>query len=299
MSSAPNSTGNTTRVWCIVASRASIAAVIVRHYGTGFTHILKWHFDRGVLEPGAWTRMTVKPLRCQVSSDGEFFRYLAAGGLRGPFPADQGGGTTISRLPWLSALTRIDAAWRGVLPGDHELSEQDQQHLNNIFRDAKPYHKSEDWPDHLGSGWTRVSAYAFDAVLRRPSTTRSVFRLAAESPVTGTDFVLVAILDRKHKGRDENDAPAFFIRSAVSVAPYSASDMLPLPECWWAASGSRGLVLVASKTGHLLGLRVSESIASQTPWQVEQDHDLNAYSPAPGPSPESARVPLDIKPELP
>jgi len=299
MSDLANSSCNPTRTWCILASEAPVAAVIVRHYGTGFTHILKWQFEERAVEPGAWTRMTVKPLRCHVSPDGQFFSYRAAGGLGGPFPADQGGGTAVSRLPWLSALTKIDAWWRGVFPSDHELSESDQQRLVNTFRDAKPYHKAEDWPDHLGSGWKRVSAYAFDEVLSRASTTRSESRLAAELPIQGTGCLLVSLLDRKHKDRDENDEPVFFVRSITTRAPYSASDVIPLPECWWAAAAPSGSILLASKSGRLMSLRVADSDKSQPPWVVEQDHDLTMYSPSPGPSPESARAPLDSDDRLP
>jgi hypothetical protein len=280
------------RSWCVLAKNAPIAAVFVRVYGTPFTHIMKWHVNTGVLESGAWTTLSLKPQRCHVSADGEFLEYLASGGLQSPFPADYGGGSTVSRLPWLTALTKIDAWMKGVFDSATELSAPEQQRLRDLFKEEKPYFNAEDWPEPLGPRWQRVEATCIaDGVVHVPRS-RSGLRLVGELSVPSSTATLVAVLDRKEASNDRQDEPRFFLRHANATRPYGSHALFALPDSWWANTSPRGLVLLATKAGRLLALRVGSLDAESDPWEIVQDHKLNALVPKPGPSPEWARAPL-------
>lgn len=279
------------RAWCVLATGSPIAAVFVRMYGTPYTHIMRWHVDSGILESGAWTTLSIKTQRCHLSADGQFLQYLASGGLDSPFPADYGGGSTISRLPWLTALTKIDAWMKGVFDTATELSLADQERLRSIFSNVKPYFTAEEWPGPLGPGWRRTdSASVPESAVPIPRSRRGC-RLVGERPI-GSSCFIVAVLDRKNATNDRQDEPRFFLRQGHAKPPFEPCDLHRLPESWWANASPDGLLLIATMSGRLQALRIGEFDGSAEPWIVVQDHDLNVLEPQPGPSPEWARSPL-------
>lgn len=89
------------RIYCIVAARAPLAAVL-RRGPAEWSHVGRWDLDRPAYEPGAWLAGRLFPRRCDLSPDGRLLSYFA----HKPSATWEHGDAyvAISRLPWLTAL---------------------------------------------------------------------------------------------------------------------------------------------------------------------------------------------------
>ena len=92
------------RLFGIVATRSPVVAIL-RRGPSHWSQVSRWDPEAGTYEAGSWIHANIYPQRCDLSPDGQWFRYFT---LR--TRASWSAGPTyiaISRLPWLSAL----AAW--------------------------------------------------------------------------------------------------------------------------------------------------------------------------------------------
>jgi hypothetical protein len=150
------------RYWCLTAQDAPVVLVVVRYAGAPrWTHLLRWDYDTGLLEPGAWTKMHVKVHRSGLSRDGRFLCYLAEGHSDGPFDPSFGGAWAVSRVPWLAALTHPEQWPAGGGESRDALSEAEQAHLWS--RIGPPKGGAPPWPEMIGVGWVPSAAGRFEA----------------------------------------------------------------------------------------------------------------------------------------
>jgi hypothetical protein len=141
------------RFWCLTARGAPVVLVVVRYQGEQrWTHLLRWNYDTGELEPGAWTTMHVKVHRCRLSRDGRFLCYLAEGAVDGPFDPIYGGAWAISRAPWLAALTNTYPA--GYIAGGESRDALSQAEQDELWAAVPPPDRGAfPWAYMLGPGW--------------------------------------------------------------------------------------------------------------------------------------------------
>lgn len=85
------------RLHFLVAARAPIVIVLARVRSKWF-HVMRWNTAADELEPGSWFRGRIYGERCDVSFDGEWMAYFAAGG------AGSNTWTGVCRAPWLATL---------------------------------------------------------------------------------------------------------------------------------------------------------------------------------------------------
>jgi len=276
-------------VSCVLASSAPVAAVITRFRTTPrWTCVHRWLIDEARLEPGAWTKLRLKERRCRISADGEFLMYVATGPLGGPFSAYFGGAVAVSRVPWLSALTDIvPSCVAGGGPSKHALSAADQTRLWNHFPGSRFYYTDDDWPQDLGPGWQRVDPAEFRASDFALNSRRAIV-LAARASIPGRVHSLVAIVDRREGGDSSGDRHRFFLKSPVA----GGSRFQPLESFVWAHPHRNGMILAATRDGHLQQLRLHDHADGGHSWRLEQDHDLSGLRPSPKPAPSVALRPL-------
>lgn len=273
--------------WVIPALHADVAAVMVRVRTSEkpWTHIMRWHLDSGELEPGAWSTLRMNRYRCTLSSCGRFFRYAAKdfGGRPyprpdHPFNASHAGGTTISRLPWLSALTDIKPV--GAYGGGasrHALSEDDQQALHHMC----PPLGAWDWWPHQQPGWQAVdSGVGARLDLSLPARSHDARMIIMCSRGAGWHNLVAAV------DRSANESVSYFLARVDAGRPV---EVRGLPELTWAWIDRTGRVIGATAHGELIIDRVEGTTGSMERVVL---HSIRDLTPEPGPSPEWARAAL-------
>lgn len=277
------------RLWCVAASDAPVVAVIARVYGERqWTCLLRWNWKEGTVEEGAWTTMSIAAHRCRLSPDGEFLFYHAKGGSNGPFTGLFGGAFAVSRLPWLSALTDPTTFGpAGSWESRDALADDEQRRLWALFEGWPAYLGDEHWPRQLGHAW--IAKATDDARGAEAGLERAHLAAKAEVPDTGL-HVYAVVRSRTDKAGWHHwdlwhDDLKFF------VGPTDEKDT-PLQEVTgarWVSPASGGRLLVATSDARVKMLRFKYKTGAEAAYSIDQEHDLAALVPRPGPAPRWAK----------
>lgn len=92
-----NRTRRTARIHLLAAQKAPFV-VVIRRKPTRVFHVLRWNTRTDTLEAGSWFTGRLYEKRCDVSPDGEWMIYFAAGSGSSPT------WTGLARPPWLKAI---------------------------------------------------------------------------------------------------------------------------------------------------------------------------------------------------
>jgi hypothetical protein len=233
--------------------------------------------------------MRILALNCELSANGEFLCYHAKGPNDGPFCAEFGGGHTISRLPWLSALTHPIVYMHGSKSRD-ALSSSDQSKLWELFR--KPNTDTiKPWCEPLGPTWTPIplAQAAQLGVDIGPSSHR-----AATCPLANTPITIVAVVNAQTDARGgrpwsiwHGDLQFSLVSSATPSHP-----VMPLPHVRWLHATTCGQLLIADDQATLKALRIDPAGDLTKAPKARFEHSLRTLTPAPGPAPAWAKAPL-------
>lgn len=281
------------------ARDAKVAAVAVRlRTERPWLHVLAWNLGSGELTPGAWTTKQFRPRYCRLSVCGRFFLYTASDAGRRwdpatrerPFAGEDGGGTAISRLPWLSALTRIHSRGLYVDPmvGKHTLTLLEEDALFAKFEGTEGHEAFPHQP-----GWATVDADSLpqEALPPNRSARRAVsqFRAAHIAPMD-REVALVAAW-RQSRG----EMPGKVRWTLVGQAPDKPIIKgLDVSSGWM--SPVTGRLLTAEATGIITLFQppkvVRGTSGPEIRLKVVARHDLSTLKPAPTRPPAKALLPL-------
>ena len=95
----PKQAGASARLYCLIARKARVAAVI-RRGPSNHVMLSKWDLKNDHFEDGQWFKGRIYERRCDLSPDGEFLIYFG-GNQKPPYFT----WTAISTLPWFTAHT--------------------------------------------------------------------------------------------------------------------------------------------------------------------------------------------------
>jgi hypothetical protein len=90
---------NTARLYALIAPQKRLA-VILRRGPTNHVRMISWDLARDEFTPGQWIKKRVYERRCDLSSDGRYFIYFAAG-----YTSPIASWTAISKPPYFTALS--------------------------------------------------------------------------------------------------------------------------------------------------------------------------------------------------
>lgn len=102
-----NKLPETARIHLLTAKSAPVV-IIIRRKPSKIWHIIKWNTRKATLEHGSWFEGKLYPMRCDVSSNGQWMVYLAMG---------RSGKTWngVCHLPWLKTIAEAEntGTWYG------------------------------------------------------------------------------------------------------------------------------------------------------------------------------------------
>ena len=280
------------RLWGRAASAAPIVAVFARCDGeVPWTCVLRWNWEAGTIDEGAWTKMKVRVNLCALSSDGRFLLYYAKkrSKKRGAGPFGGPGGRAVSRLPWLAALTDIegDQWWcsSDARRSRDGLSLEQQSQLWSLFPG------STSWIDQFGPGWQVAPPGLLE--LQTAALSSQKHWLAACAPIPDTRLVLLVV---EHMRKGWTSPP--LEQLSYFVLDPSRPDQAPhlLTGVRWAHPIRGGRVAVAGTDASLRLLRAPRGPTGEAAFQVEFERSLGDLRPNPGPAPDWAKT-LDDAPE--
>ena len=280
-------------IWCVPTPSGGVVLVMARYSDgrRGWTHLMRWRPGRS-LEAGAWSSLQLKRDSVRLDPTGEFTRY--SGSFRrcpewnapGPqqFRGSLGGGSAVSRTPWLSALTHIACGGYGGGggPSVHALSPEEQARLWTLFEGGGA---QTSWIETSQPGWRMVGAKSAEegtwAWWESP--------WVGEQVLPGSDGALRVRL-RKHATSFKGDklSPRYSWRDARGVEH-------PMTGVAWAWLSPGGMMLLATHDGRLRSAKRREGAMPagwESEWVVLEEHDCSVREPAPGPSPDWARADL-------
>lgn len=262
------------RLYAIVATEAPVALVFRRGPSQWF-HLLRWHLDKGELEPGVWVRKKFFPERCDLSDDGQLMLYYLSGGFDGSYNVFAG----LSRVPWLLPLVSWEEGdtwgrgWCFDRPGlthtwgEPQAIEADGKRLIVRSNAAVSY------VNERRRGWTEAP----DCPPRDPDDT--------------WDEKRGIILHKPWKGHGQLRLTGGLWTTGgliIHGTPLYALDLptgerIEMPGVAWADWDHSGRILAATTDGRLLALDPMHRLA-----EVET-HDLTDFAPDPSPAPDWAR----------
>lgn len=268
------------RLWCIAAVEQPVVAVFARCFSEErWTCVLRWYWKSGKVEEGAWTKLDVVASHCRLSKNGEFLLYHARGPVGGPFCTVDGGARTISRLPWLAALTDIQP-WglAGDSPSKHGLKPMSQEKLWQMFESDLSPHLLEPFME-----WETVdvSNGALPGV-----APRHAFVWALATNIPSSDVSLIVVADSANPNETWSvwrDDLRFFV-----TADRGERRVLELQGVRWATPMKDRQLLVATadaELGVIQFKRHDELLAMPT---LEKSASLANLTPNPGPAPSWA-----------
>lgn len=281
------------------AREAKIAAVAVRvRTERLWQHVMAWNLGSGELKAGAWTTKQFRPGLCRLSPCGRFFLYTAHDAGKSwnpatrerPFAGEDGGGTAISRLPWLSALTRIHSRGLYVDPmvGKHTLSLLEEDALFAKFEGTDGHEQFRHQP-----GWQTVDTKSLpEATMPRRRVADSAtetWRAAAVAPER-SDVRLIATW-RHPRGHSPGKKVWTLVGTALGQPVTSRLNVT----CAW-MSPETGRLLTAEATGVISLYQppkiVREGEARRISLRLVARHDLRELTPTPSRPPKKAIEPL-------
>lgn len=281
------------------ARDAKVAAVTVRVRGErGWEHVMAWNLGSGELTHGAWTTKRLRRRYTRLSPCGRFFLYTAQDGGKQwhpatrerVFAAEDGGGTAISRLPWLSALTRIHSRGMFAAPaaGKHTLSAAEEAALFAKFDGTDGHEAFPHQP-----GWESIDADSLppEAMPQSRSARRAVSRFQAARIAPADREVMLVAAWRQSRG----EKPAKMQWTLVAQTPdKTVTKGLDVSAAWM--SPETGRLLTAEATGIITLFQppkiVGGPAGTEIRLKVVARHDLSTLEPAPSRPPAKAFLPL-------
>lgn len=271
-------TGNTRvppRIYCIVATRAPIAAVF-RRGPTQWSHVGRWDLASGSYESGAWLGGRIFPRRCDLSPDGRLLCYFAhkpsAGWKHGESYV------AVSKLPWLTALHAFGTCgtWtRGYYfteDGACDNVEDSRLPISYGLRSISP----AQFATERRRGWKETpDSPPYDA--DDSWDQRRNARMMKRQP--GGDHLLCVESLGWAGGEFGVDQAVDGLRVAYSLE-YDG-DLTLLDDVQWADWDRDGHLLVATRAGRLQVRRLG---AQRTEHTFEEDLSLLEPNPEPAPS---------------
>ncbi|MEQ8718130.1 MAG: hypothetical protein RIE08_11040 [Acidimicrobiales bacterium] len=270
----------TPRIYCIVAERRPVVAVIARG-PSDWVRVGRWDVDGAHYEAGAWFHGRLFPQRSDLSPDGRWFLYTA----QKP-GADWAAGeiySAISRLPWLHAL----AAWgagttytRGARFDAHsqgtcELGQPDVGSVPLVARLGIRLHAPIQFAVERHHGWTeapdtppRADGGPWDE--QRPVT------MVRRRPGADEQLRVTGVYAAFRTGPHDPSALRYDLVTARGVTS--------LHEAQWADWAHDGRLLTATTDG---ALTLSELRGGEP--EVTWRHDLGSARPDPSAPPPEAR----------
>lgn len=245
--------------------------------------------SRRSIDEGAWTRMRLKTRSCRVSKDGEFWVYVAEGGVDGPFSAVFGGACAVARVPWLAALTDMEPfSVAGGGKSKHALSAKEQESLWEKFKGTPWWANEANWPQPLGPAWRRASAsnYGTDRVPLARSTRRT--RLVGCARVPKRNLQVVVISDRTSRDSHESEVARYYLESSsVRGGP-----LRELVDVVWAMPLDDGTIATADSAGSLQRVFPKAAGDPHSPFKLVEEHDVSDSTPNPRAAPKWATAGL-------
>lgn len=292
-SPAPAQAPELTSLWCVPTPGARVVGVFARvRVGRAlWTHVMRWKPGQR-LEHGAWTRLSFRRTHLRLDATGEFLKYHALARTGSPFTGTFGGGSSISRLPYVSALTSI--SHRSLMmtdsTSDHELSPKDQAALRALFPRSTGAAK---WFLHQQPGWQ--SEPASDTRTRIPNSPFQCFQ--TEDGPQSDSPLLIATMNLHRLGEPTNRIRFFLTRHEPAEDPVAIHE-LPVA---WAYLRPAGILLTASLQGVLRTYtreRSTDPARKPKPadipgWRLQTEQPLGDLTPDPQPPPAWAYAPLD------
>ena len=281
------------------ARDAKVAAVTVRVRGErGWEHLMAWNLGSGELTHGAWTTKRLRRRYTRLSPCGRFFLYTAQDGGKSwhpatrerVFAAEDGGGTAISRLPWLAALTRVHCRgmYASPIAGKHTLSAAEEAALFAKF-EGLAYHEA--FPHQ--PGWESVDADLLppEALPQNRSARRAVSRFQAACIAPAGREVMLVGAWRQSRG----EKPAKMQWTLVAQTPdKTITKGLDVSSAWM--SPATGRLLTAEPTGIITLFQPPKigrgEAGPDIRLKVVARHDLSTLEPKPERPPAKAFVPL-------
>lgn len=260
------------RLYCILATEVPVALVFRRGPSDWF-QLLRWWFDKGVVEPGVWVHKKLFPRRCDLSADGELLLFYLCGGVKGFYRVYCG----ISKSPWLHPLTSWDEGdtwgrgWCFVAGSTlHTWNEPRYAEIPTRYVTIQR-NDNVSFVNERRRGWAEAADCPPRASDDVWDEKRNVI-LHKGSPVGGCALRLIGGLYKLEHAIDGR-APSFEIQLPSGIRK-------PLVEAAWADWDQRGRLLIATKQG---ALRVAELRGDEL--STVQEHDLSDMTPNPQPAP--------------
>ncbi len=281
------------------ARDAKVAAVTVRvRAERGWEHVMAWNLGSGELTHGAWTTKRLRRSQTRLSPCGRFFLYTAQDGGKSwhpatrerPFAGEDGGGTAISRLPWLAALTRIHSRGLYTDPtvGKHTLSLLEEDALFAKFEGTEGHEQFRHQP-----AWQTVDTKSLpEATMPRRRTAENAAEAWRAAAVASkrSDVGLIATW-RQPRGRSPGKKVWTLVGTAFGQPVISRLDVT----CAW-MSPETGRLLTAEATGVISLYQppkiVREGEARRISLRLVARHDLTELTPTPSRPPKKAIEPL-------
>ncbi len=270
------------RLHLLKATEAPVACVIRRGPSSWF-HIALWHYDAGIVEHGAWTKIKLYPERCGISPDGKRLAVFALGGEWGTYFA-------VSRAPWLHAL----AAWRTVGTWTTGADfEPDGTIVLAGCSGETPLHGA--YPDPvvcqpIDTHWVQARLFrelrtGWElAALKRGGVAQRVAEPWVEELPSPIDLHPDSVVATKPAG-NSTDRALVLVSLHERHREYYLRDggrLLELPDVTVAEWATDGRIIAATRTGLL---RIHDASLA-TAWE----YDMNTVTPDPAPAPAWATV---------
>lgn len=263
----------TPKLYGVVATQAPIA-VIFLVLGQWF-HVMRWRFNDGILEPGAWARKRLYPEACDLSSDGELISFFLSGSSGGYVILH-----AVSRCPWMRPLFSefLDDTYGGGLTfvigkEADAMKHHSARTIPVVFGSQtrtvitqRPRHlKQCDSIPHLDSGWRDIprDIYSKDAEGRTKADARSGSTLH-ETSMPWSQWCR------------PNPGP----RNTFEIT-LPSGNRVPLPDVLWADFDHSGGLLLGTKPATLHRARINHDGIT-----ITQTFDLSGLTPNPTPAPD-------------
>lgn len=278
-------------VWglpCVQSRRVVLCASLAE----GWRLVARLELSGGRLELGAWTKMRLRAMRCEVTPDAEFWRYVASDRRRAsPFDGASGGGVAIARPPWLAALTDIQpASVAGGGASRHALHPDEQSALWSLF----PPREVGWWWDRQQPGWRVLEERAWPDVAYVLPIARNRMRRVLVQPARAPGAAaLVCMADDVRRGviphAHEQRSYALWWQAGAKLP--GAEALLEGVRWAWMEPDS-GRLVTADERGVVTLWKPPNAPSPGGALIAIRAHDLCALTPTPKAAPAWARAGL-------
>ncbi len=265
------------RLYCIPATDAPIVAVF-RRGPSQWSHVGRWDLDSRTYLSGAWLRGRIFPRRSDLSPDGRYLSFFAHKPT-----ADWELGESyvaVSKLPWLTALHAF--ATCGTWTRGYYFTTDGNSETPDGAKLPIPYGLRSipiaQFANERRRGWQE----ALDSPPRHPDDHWDERRNARmRKPQPGGPLTLCVESLGWPGGEFRAEQAVDGLR--VSYSLESSDDLAIFDDLQWADWSADGLLLAATRSGHL---QIRDLSAKS---KLVFDQDLAALEPNPQPPPQQAQ----------